>query len=106
MSQVWCAECAKDKQPGTRKVLERSAWGEPAEFERVLKGRARKPQAEQRVMFFNGEPIPLAQGHYDCDNCGAPIRPGDPAMTWTVWTEMMTEPAEWESQFLELIHER
>lgn len=103
MKRMWCAECGKDKQPGTRQVFERSEWGEPAEYERVVKGQARKPQAEQRVMFFNGAPIPLAEQHYDCDNCGEPIRPGDPAMTWTVWTEMMEEPAEWESQFLEFV---
>lgn len=87
---MWCAKCAKDKQAGTRKVFEASVWGEPAEYERVVKGIARAPRAEQRVVFINRAAYPMSQGQYDCDNC------------WTVWLDGMEEPAAWENEYLEV----
>lgn len=100
--QVWCSECAKDKQPGTRKVLETSEWGEPAEYERVVKGVTRRPQPEQRYIVVNGIREPLSLVYYDCDSCGKAIFPGQPAATWTVWKDGMEEPSEWENEFLQV----
>lgn len=99
--QVWCSECAKDKHPGTRKVFDESEWGEPAEYERVVKGRARKPHAAQRYLLVNAVRHPLSLDAFDCDNCGSRIAPGAEAATWTVWSEDMEEPPEWESEYLE-----
>jgi hypothetical protein len=107
--KIWCAKCAKEKEPGTRQIYERSEFGEPAEYERVVFGRALKPKPKQRLGFIGklGDPnpatVPLDMSHYDCDNCNARIRPGEPCAAWTVWTENQPEPEAWEAEFLEIM---
>lgn len=79
MRHLLCADCAEDLKDGTREIY-------PGEFQRVQWGIVREPNAEQRTQYVNGEPIHLQPGHYDCDNCGAPIPPGTRACAESVWT--------------------
>ena len=101
MRHVRCEDCMKDKQPGTRMIYPASDIGEPAEFERVLLGIARTPEAGQRWMSVNGERKPLPLQHFDCDGCGKPILPGETCGTWTVWTSDQGGIVPWEHEYLE-----
>jgi hypothetical protein len=100
MRDLLCESCgnSKHKLTGVR-MLYAGGGGEPSEYERVIWGRARKAQSDQRVRY-------ISDFHYDCDLCNAPIRPGDRCMTWTVWVEDRAwregdEPAWWEDEYLE-----
>ncbi len=101
MMYVLCGECVKKKEPGTRLIYERSEIGEPAEFQRVTVGTARRPKAEQRYIKVNNEKTDLDLGYYNCDTCNAEIRPGDLCGAWTVWTEETGPIAFWEGEYLE-----
>lgn len=100
--QVWCGECGEKKRPGTRQIYAASPEGEPAEYERIVKGRAKQPKPEQRVMYINAVAHPLATDHFDCDDCSKPIYPGDLVTTWTVWVDGYPEPDNWEQEYLEV----
>ncbi len=100
--QLLCAKCSARKREGTRMVLARSAYGEPAEYERVLFGVAIEPLPRNRVVRINGQPIPMTPHQYDCDHCSAVIRPGDLACAWSIWTEDMEPTAAWEHEYLEM----
>lgn len=102
MRELWCDECGKRKEPGTRMVLEATLEGEPAEYERVVKGAARHPKPEERVVYVNNAAIPLDKDFYICDHCNAEIRPGTRAVTWTVWADGQLEPEPWEQEYLVL----
>ncbi len=96
-----CDDCMENKQPGTRLLLAKSPIGQPAEYERVVRGIAKVPNPKDRYVQVNGVKHPLPPDHFDCDNCGAEIKPGDKAGTWTVWTE--GRPIrEWEHEYLEI----
>jgi hypothetical protein len=105
--QVLCARCAKWHEPaGTRMVLERLKGTDgdpdaPAEFQRLTFGAAKPPRVEQRVAYINGVPYPMDMDHFDCDQCMAPIKPGDRCAAWTVWSEETGPVAEWESEYME-----
>lgn len=83
-------------------LLGRGALGEPAEHERVVRGLARRPTAEQRIVRVNDEPFQLGVAEYDCDRCSVCIAPGDPAVAWTVWRHDHLEPPAWEHEYLTL----
>lgn len=104
--QLRCEKCIAPRQAGTRTIYPRSAIGEPAEFERVLIGRAKVPQLNQRWMELNGERQSLPTEYYNCDGCGAEIKPGELCGTWSVWTEDMQPVPAWESSYLETDGER
>jgi len=103
MRHVLCGKCLDDKhkQPGTRLIYPRSDIGEPAEYERVMIGVAKTPQASQRYIAINGVKETLPLDVYNCDSCNADIRPGERTGTWTVWTEETGEPIPWESEYIE-----
>lgn len=100
MRHFLCGECIKEKNPGTRKIYERSEIGEPAEFERVMTGFASIPNPDQRWMAINGVRESLPLDYYNCDLCNAEVKPGEPCGTWTVWTEATGPIEEWEYEFL------
>lgn len=98
--RLWCAECGdrNQKLDGTRIVYERTPPeegypGDPAEYERVKWGRARRPRLERAYL------VPLE--FYICDGCNARIDPGARAMAWTLWREDMPTPPDWEWEYLE-----
>jgi hypothetical protein len=100
--KLLCNECGKrheDKQ-GVVKVLERSEIGEPAEFGRFVRGKARIPDPKQRVAYLNDIPYQLDVDIYNCDMCGSVIKPGDDALCVTYWNEHQYEPRFWEHKFL------
>lgn len=99
MRHLICAECSKGKTEGTR-LAYAARFPDPAEYERVTFGIASKPKREQRIMRINGEPHQLPPDHYTCDDCNAPIHPGDKCCAWTVWVGRTTEPELWELDFL------
>jgi len=88
------------KEPGTHLLYPRSPIGEPAEFERVMRGIAQMPTQDVRWMSVNGVKQNLPMDHWDCDGCGGPIKPGDRCGTWTVWTEEHGGIAPWEHAYL------
>jgi hypothetical protein len=98
--RLLCAGCGDERREGLRVALAASELGEPAEWERIVKGRAHAPTTEQRTMFVNGEPLHLAMDGYDCDRCGGAIKPGDEACAETIWLDGRPEPPAWESEFL------
>ena len=81
-------------------ALPASALGEPAEYERVTWGTALPPQPDQRVMYVNGEPIPMEADFYNCDLCNAAIGPGDPCCAWSIWVDGQAMPPPWENEFM------
>jgi hypothetical protein len=90
-----------NKKEGTRLAYPRSAIGEPAEYERVMKGIARQPQAEQRWVSINGDRHTMTLDFYNCDTCNAEIRPGEPAGCWSVWTEEQAgRIPDWEQEYI------
>lgn len=96
--RLCCEKCGKPA--GRRLLYACSPQGEPAEYGRFVWGTARFPQPEQRVLTFNGKPIPLPLDTYGCDVCGAAIPPGARACAESLWTEEMPEPRAWEMDFL------
>lgn len=102
MRQLLCPECYTPRLPeGTRQILARSADGEPAEYQRLTVGRAKRPTREQRMIYVNNDPLPLEVDHYDCDDCGQKIERGELCAAWSVWTEDQAETEYWEPEFLE-----
>ncbi len=101
MRRLLCKDCIKGKESGTRQILPRTNLGEPAEFERVVRGVARTPKSNQRYIEINGEKHILPDDHYDCDNCGSEIKPGEPCGAWSVWTEEQGGIVEWEAAYVE-----
>lgn len=101
MRRLICYDCAQKQRPqGTRKIYEGGIDG-PAEYQRLTLGNAKEPQISQRWIEVNGVRQPLGVENFDCDNCGASIKAGDPCAAWTVWTEE-TGPIEvWESEYLQ-----
>jgi hypothetical protein len=83
------------KQDGTRQLARRTAR-EPAEYERVVWGRALMPQPEQRVIRIDGVELPPSE--YTCDNCLASIKPGELCCAWSAW--VYDDMPEWEGQFI------
>ena len=100
MRHVRCEKCMDKKIPGTRLICPRSQMGEPAEFERVILGTARQPEQSQRWISINGVRENLPTEHFNCDGCGAHIKPGENCGAWTVWTEEQQEPPAWEGEFI------
>jgi hypothetical protein len=99
MRHLLCEACGKDTPEGRRLVFEATPY-EPAEWQRVVRGVARTPRPEQRVIYVNGEPFPQTPGQYECDRCNAPIAPGQPATCQTVWRADQAEPPAWEDEYL------
>lgn len=107
--QIWCDACGQRPhfgagllKIGRYELLPESNFGEPAEWVRVVKGIARRPTPEQRVMTINDEAFPLNPDSYTCDDCNADIKPGQVAWCVTVFTPgYRGEPAAWESAFVE-----
>lgn len=104
MRKVLCTSCGSrfPESMMAKQIYPRSEYGEPAEFQRVIKGKALSPAPEQRVIYVNDQPHKLETGHYDCDLCGAKIKPGDDITCWTVWTERQQEPNLWEHQYVKI----
>jgi len=103
MRHLLCARpgCGDRHQPGRRQAYAATPC-EPAEWIRVLRGRAKAPTPAQRVATVNGTTVPLPVGHFDCDVCGQPIRPGDVATAVTAWQPYRhTEPPIWELAYLD-----
>lgn len=101
MRHILCAKCMEGKTPGTRQTHARSDIGEPAEFERVVAGIAKKPRQIQRMISVNGVCSYLSLEFFNCDRCDGEIRPGDKAGAITAWTEATVLIAEWEREYLE-----
>lgn len=101
MREILCKECTKKHLPeGTRKIYERSKLGEPAEYQRLIVGRALIPSFTQRTVLINNHPTLLDLTFYNCDDCNKEIRPGDECSCWSVWTEEQEPTPEWESRFI------
>ncbi len=100
MRQLLCRACGWDQAPGRRMLLGRGALDEPAEYERVVRGLALRPAAEQRIVRVNDEAFQLGVEAYDCDRCSVHIAPGDSAVAWTVWRSDQLEPGAWEHEYL------
>jgi hypothetical protein len=106
MMHVLCASCIELHGPsGERQIRPRSASisGEPAEYERVLRGIALTPQSTQRYILVNDTKKDLPLDYYNCDLCNAQIRPGEPCGTWTVWTDATGPIPAWEHEYLRVI---
>ena len=108
MRELLCEACGTEKHKitGVRLIHSGRIAGEPNEYERVIWGRARVPQAKQRIRRIGDTITLLDPAHYDCDLCSAEIKPGARCMTWTVWVEGRAfhegdEPAIWEDEFVE-----
>src|ERR1041384_4552917 len=106
MRHLLCRECMNEKQPGTRQIYPRSAIGEPAEYERIVVGVARRPAKSQRWIAVNGEKEYLSTDFFNCDSCDAKIKPGDPCGAQTVWTETTGQISPWEHEYIELDKKR
>ena len=97
-----CMECAAGKPEGSYQIYARSAWAEPAEYQRITRGVAGQPIREQRTIFINGAPQPVMDlAFYNCDLCCAPIHPGEQCAAQTVWIEGQGEPDLWEAAYFE-----
>ena len=114
MMHLLCQHCLTAYLPkGRRQVLATGQHGEPAEMQRLTVGIARAPQPSQRYVEIaprgsDGQPtqverIALDLSHYDCDECNAPIRPGDRCAAHTVWLAWRPEPAPWEQEYLDAL---
>lgn len=100
MRHLHCAKCGARSTPGRRQAYAADVDG-PAEWERIVRGRAKMPTPEQRDTNVNGTPVPLTLEHFDCDLCGDPIRPGDVATAITAWQpSRQQEPRYWEADYL------
>ncbi len=95
-----CQNCAARKEEGERQLYAASSLGEPAEYERVVWGKALPPHPNQRVMFINERPHLLPLSHYDCDQCAAPISLGERCCAWTIWTDATGPIGSWERAFI------
>ncbi len=80
---------------------------------RRVEGRALPPKPEQRRVTMaalrpDGTTVPgsakvvstLPTHHYDCDNCNAPIFPGQRIYAVSAWPRCYAEMAPWEHEFL------
>lgn len=95
MRRLLCKDCAASKKAGEREAY-------PGQFERVVFGIAGSPTRDQRTTYVNGKPQPVMDmGFYNCDDCNAPIRPGDRCCAWSVWTSYRDEPAGWEQRYFQ-----
>lgn len=104
MRSLRCARCALHETRGLTTVPANQDG--PAERIRVLDGIARTPTPAQRtITIYRGgtaERSQLPAGHYDCDLCGEPIRPGEPATTITAWIIRPDhEPPFWEPEYID-----
>jgi hypothetical protein len=100
--RVLCADCGK-RHPVShlkKEIFGRSEIGEPAEYSRVMKGKALEAAPSQRVIYMNDVPHKLEAGHYDCDLCGGKIKPGDNVTCLTIWNERQATPGVWEIQYM------
>jgi hypothetical protein len=102
MRQVLCRNCGTKYPTSELKILlmPRSSIGEPAEYARVMKGLAKVPTKEQRTIHVNDIPMPLENGHYNCDLCMTKIYPDDNATCVTIWVEGQQVPNLWEHDFI------
>ena len=104
MRQILCAKCSVGREPGEYQ----SEY--PGEYVRVVFGKAKSPLKEQRMVEIGKidptgkmkleKTIELELDHFDCDQCSAPIRPGDPACAFSAWVGGRRVP-EWEGKYLE-----
>lgn len=106
MRHFQCWQCGRRATRGmvelSRGLYELPASGhDPAERYRIVSGVTKQPRAEDRTMKVNGEPLPLAPGHFDCDLCGAKIKPGERGTCVTGWPKSATEPPPWEHDYIE-----
>jgi hypothetical protein len=103
MRDVLCIKCAQKHLPtGTRQIYPRSALGEPAEFQRLVLGKAKQPTQENRYIAVDGVKDLLDTSFWNCDTCNAEIRPGEPCACWSVWREDMQPIGPWEDQYIEV----
>ena len=106
--RLLCEACREQYTAGRYELLAAGPDG-PAEWVRVVAGRAKAPTIEQRTIRINGVPYPPSAEdltHYACDHCNSNIRPGDPAWAVTIWIPRdHTEPPAWESAYLTPLEE-
>lgn len=99
--RIICESCAQKHLPaGERQIYARSAIGEPPEFQRLVVGVAKSPNPADRVIYVNGQPFNLPEGHFNCDQCDAVIEPGDMCAARTFWCEGQDKAEGWESDFI------
>ncbi len=108
--QLLCAECGKNYQSSTtsagREILPRSPIGEPAEWERVVRGRATNPTPRTRTMYVNGVPTALPLEYFECDLCMKNLPLGTDVVAVTWWQPARlpapnVPPPDWEADYLE-----
>lgn len=78
---------------------------EPGFEKRLVRGIAKVPQVDQRQLMTvgGGEPPNIKRldvSHYNCDDCGAKINPGEPAVALSMWREGGNPQPAWEGNFL------
>jgi hypothetical protein len=95
MRQILCEACGREKELVTGERLTMAG-----EYERVVWGTALVPQSDQRVMYVNGVPTPLAPNEYTCDFCSRAIHPGDRCCAWSAWPEGFGMKT-WEHEFIQ-----
>lgn len=98
--RLLCRQCGEGKEPGRRIALDATPE-EPAEWERIVRGKAKPPTKENHYLSVGGDRYELPLDHYICDRCNGDIRPGDDAVAVTWWQEGRPEPVPWETKFLE-----
>jgi hypothetical protein len=101
--RLHCKDCGRAKVSSNKRlILSRTDQGEPAKFERVTRGVAKRPNPKNRILYVNGIPQQLSLNYFNCDSCGRPIYPGEKCVAISIWTELMPEPEYWESDYLEV----
>lgn len=96
-----CNECVQNYLPeGTRKIYERSKFGEPEEFQRLVLGIAKNPSQDQRFILINDERTDLSTDYYECDFCSKEIYPREKCGALSIWTELTQETPQWEEEYL------
>jgi hypothetical protein len=101
MKQILCEACGQEHKliAGERLALEASDE-EPAEYERIVWGKATQPDPAGRVMYVNDVAFPLPLNEYICDLCSASIKPGDRCCAQSVWLDGQDPVEVWEQEFI------
>lgn len=101
--QLLCLDCAERKLPeGTRLITKASAeTGEPAEYARLVMGRARPPAPQNRWFSVNNKRFPLSLAQWECDICGKAIYAGERCGCRSIWVQGQPAIPAWEAEYLE-----
>lgn len=109
MRHIVCVTCAKephheyDRHEGVGRARYDPGW-----TMRVVRGKAKQPQAYQRVITITTtkddaqtvERNQLPLDHFNCDSCNAQIQPGDVVYAVSLYRDDRVL-ADWESEYLE-----